>query len=128
MTIVIAQPRQFSIRRYLNSDRAKDWIFFYQIWTYNLRLEKWRSRQDVLSIFTTTKEIIVNVTLVRPREAQHLIKEKVSHFSFYEVYTYAFHFYSVVLKPIYRWTKLNFPGELLNFLEAGKFFGLERLH
>lgn len=42
MTIVITQPRQFSIRRHLNSDRAKDWIFFYQIWT----LEKWRSRQD----------------------------------------------------------------------------------
>ena len=81
-----------------------------------------------LSIFTTTKEIILNVTLVRSREAQHLIKEKVSLFSFYEAYTYAFHFYSVVLKPIYRWTKLNFPGELLNFLEAGKFFGLERLH
>lgn len=121
MTIVITQPRQFSIRRHLNFDRAKDWIFFYQIWT----LEKWRSN---LSIFTTTKEIIVNVTLVTSREAQHLIKEKVSHFSFYEVYTYAFHFYSVVLKPIYRWTKLNFPGELLNFLEAGKFFGLERLH
>lgn len=69
---MITQPRQFSIRRHLILTAQKTGFLLPNMDT-QLRLEKWRSR--CYPFFTTNKEIIVSVTLVRSREAQHLIKE-----------------------------------------------------
>lgn len=71
MTIVITQPRHFLSGVILILTVQKTGYSF-------TKYGHWKNgAQDKikdLSIFTTTKEIILNVTLVTSREAQHLIK------------------------------------------------------